>query len=136
MKKLNCLVTGASSGIGKEISIELSAYAKHIYICSRNVQKLEIVHDKIIENTYLVNEIQNQYDLNHMVHIMNLIYEISNNKIEVWHLAANSDILSGIKNSNIDFKNTFLTTFNLLEACKEYGIKSFYFASSSFDHFP
>ena len=50
MKKLNCLVTGASSGIGKEISIELSNYAKHIYICSRNVQKLEIVHDKIIEN--------------------------------------------------------------------------------------
>ena len=50
MKKLNCLVTGASSGIGKEISIKLSAYAKHIYICSRNVQKLEIVHDKIIEN--------------------------------------------------------------------------------------
>ena len=50
MKKLNCLVTGASSGIGKEISIELSTYAKHIYICSRNVQKLEIVHDKIIEN--------------------------------------------------------------------------------------
>ena len=50
MKKLNCLVTGASSGIGKDISIELSTYAKHIYICSRNVQKLEIVHDKIIEN--------------------------------------------------------------------------------------
>ena len=50
MKILNCLVTGASSGIGKEISIELSTYAKHIYICSRNVQKLEIVHDKIIEN--------------------------------------------------------------------------------------
>ena len=50
MKKLNCLVTGASSGIGKEISIELSNYAKHIYICSQNVQKLEIVHDKIIEN--------------------------------------------------------------------------------------
>ena len=50
MKKLNCLVTGASSGIGKEISIKLSVYAKHIYICSRNVQNLEIVHDKIIEN--------------------------------------------------------------------------------------
>ena len=50
MKSLNCLVTGASSGIGKEISIELSTHAKHIYICSRNVQKLEIVHDKIIKN--------------------------------------------------------------------------------------
>ena len=50
MKKLNCLVTGASSGIGKEISIELSTYAKHIYICSRNVKNLENVHDKIIKN--------------------------------------------------------------------------------------
>ena len=50
MKELNCLVTGASSGIGKEISIKLSTYAKHIYICSRNVKQLEIIHDKIIEN--------------------------------------------------------------------------------------
>lgn len=50
MRTLNCLVTGASSGIGKEISIELSKIAKHIYIVSRNISKLEKVHDKIVEN--------------------------------------------------------------------------------------
>ncbi len=50
MKKLNCLVTGASSGIGKQISIELSKHAKHIYICSQNIKNLEEVHDKIIQN--------------------------------------------------------------------------------------
>ena len=50
MKELNCLVTGASSGIGKQISIELSKHAKHIYICSQNIKNLEEVHDKIIQN--------------------------------------------------------------------------------------
>ena len=50
MKKLNCLVTGASSGIGKEISIALSRYANHIYINSQNVRELEAVSDIIISN--------------------------------------------------------------------------------------
>ncbi len=50
MKFLNCLVTGASSGIGAAVSIELSKSAKHIYIVARNIKKLEEVHDKIIKN--------------------------------------------------------------------------------------
>jgi UDP-glucose 4-epimerase len=36
------------------------------------------------------------------------------NVSEIWMLAANSDINLGIKNPNIDLKNTFLTTFNTL----------------------
>tara|TARA_B000000532_G_C18801055_1_gene377010 strand:+ start:178 stop:864 length:687 start_codon:yes stop_codon:yes gene_type:complete len=51
MKHLNCLITGASSGIGKEIAIELSYFVKHIYISARNVKKLEHVHDKVIKNS-------------------------------------------------------------------------------------
>ncbi len=50
MKFLNCLITGASSGIGKAISEELSKSARHIYITSRNIKKLEEVHDNIIKN--------------------------------------------------------------------------------------
>ena len=50
---------------------------------------------------------------------------------ELWHFAANSDIPSGVNNSSIDLKDTFLTTFNLIEICKIENIKSFYFASSS-----
>ncbi len=50
MRNLNCLVTGASSGIGAGIAQELSKSAKHIYILSRNTSKLEEINDKIILN--------------------------------------------------------------------------------------
>jgi UDP-glucose 4-epimerase len=50
---------------------------------------------------------------------------------EVWHLAANSDIPNGVKDANIDLRDTFMTTFNVLEAMKEFGIKVIHFASSS-----
>ena len=50
MRTKNCLVTGASSGIGRETSIQLSHHAKHIYIVGRNVSKLEEVNDLIVSN--------------------------------------------------------------------------------------
>ena len=39
---------------------------------------------------------------------------------EIWHLAANSDIPSGVTNPKIDFRDTFTTTFNLLEIARKY----------------
>jgi len=50
---------------------------------------------------------------------------------EVWHLAANSDIPAGVQDSDVDFKDTFRTTFELLRAMKEYGVQRLQFASSS-----
>ena len=50
MRNLNCLITGASSGIGAGIALELSKSVKHIYILSRNTSKLEEINDKIISN--------------------------------------------------------------------------------------
>jgi UDP-glucose 4-epimerase len=50
---------------------------------------------------------------------------------EVWHLAANSDIPAGVRDPNIDLRDTFLTTFNLLLAMKRYGIGTLHFASTS-----
>ena len=53
MKNLNktvCLVTGASSGIGKHTAIKISNIVDHIYILSRDVSKLEKVNDHIINN--------------------------------------------------------------------------------------
>ncbi len=47
---MNCIITGASSGIGRCIAIELSKSVKHIYITGRNISKLEEVHDIIIKN--------------------------------------------------------------------------------------
>lgn len=50
MIKKVCLVTGASSGIGKHVAIKISEIADHVYILSRNVTKLEQVNDIIVKN--------------------------------------------------------------------------------------
>lgn len=50
---------------------------------------------------------------------------------EVWHLAANSDIPAGVADPDIDLRNTFLTTFEILRAMRELGVGALHFASSS-----
>lgn len=53
------------------------------------------------------------------------------NEIDVWHLAANSDISAGIKDIEIDLNATFKTTVNILQAMKHFNMRKLYFASSS-----
>ena len=50
LNKTVCLVTGASSGIGKQTAIKISNIVDHVYILSRDVSKLEIVNDHIVNN--------------------------------------------------------------------------------------
>jgi UDP-glucose 4-epimerase len=50
---------------------------------------------------------------------------------EVWHMAANSDIPAGVSDASVDLKDTFMTTFNVLEVMKSLHIKILAFASSS-----
>jgi len=50
---------------------------------------------------------------------------------EVWHLAANSDIPAGVQDSDVDFKDTFRTTFELLRAMRQFEVGTLHFASSS-----
>ena len=50
---------------------------------------------------------------------------------DVWHLAANSDIPAGIADPQVDLKDTFMTTFNVLKLMAEIGAKRMFFASSS-----
>ena len=49
----------------------------------------------------------------------------------VFHLAANSDIQASAQNPEIEYYNTFTTTFNLLECMRLYNVKNFFFASTS-----
>jgi UDP-glucose 4-epimerase len=49
----------------------------------------------------------------------------------VWHMVANSDIGAGVASPAIDLRDTFLTTFHLLDAMYETGTKRLAFASSS-----
>jgi len=49
----------------------------------------------------------------------------------VWHLAANSDIRAGVADPDVDLRDTFLTTHNLLKVLREHRILQIAFASTS-----
>lgn len=49
----------------------------------------------------------------------------------VFHLAANSDIQASAKNPDVEYRNTYTTTFQILSCMREYGVKKLFFASTS-----
>lgn len=49
----------------------------------------------------------------------------------VFHLAANSDIQASAADPMIEFRNTYTTTFYLLECMRLFGVKKMFFASTS-----
>jgi UDP-glucose 4-epimerase len=51
--------------------------------------------------------------------------------ITVWHLAANSDILAGVRDPAVDLRDTFLTTFNTLQTMRAAKLTRIAFASTS-----
>jgi UDP-glucose 4-epimerase len=48
-----------------------------------------------------------------------------------WHLAANSDIRAGVTDPEVDLRDTFMTTFNVLKLMRELKIPQLAFASTS-----
>jgi UDP-glucose 4-epimerase len=81
---------------------------------------------------------------NNKVHFINVDLSVMNDTLlafsqaskyglidEVWHLAANSDIPAGVLNPSVDLRDTFMTTFSILEGVKRFQIKKLHFASSS-----
>jgi len=50
---------------------------------------------------------------------------------QIWHLAANSDIPAGVADPGVDLRDTFMTTYHLLELARRLQVRQFFFASSS-----
>lgn len=49
----------------------------------------------------------------------------------VFHMAANSDIQASAQAPAVEYKNTYTTTFNILECMRQYGVKNLFFCSTS-----
>jgi len=49
----------------------------------------------------------------------------------VFHLAANSDIQASASNPEVEYKNTYTTTFQILSAMRKHNVKKLFFASTS-----
>ena len=118
----NILITGGAGFVGRNFIDLLSSNYGKIYIIDNFSLGLResFTSDKI---KIIEFDLKNEFTI---------FDEIDCEELdEIWHFAANSDIPSGIKNINVDFENTFLTTLNTIKIAKKYKVKKFNFASSS-----
>lgn len=126
---MKVMVTGAAGFIANLVISRL-LYLKYEVIAVDNLSRGKLENlDKFKSNR---NFSFIKMDLSLKKHFDVYLDHIKENEIcDVWHLAANSDIESGITNPNIDLNDTFLTTYYLLEFMKLKKIKNLYFSSSS-----
>lgn len=123
---MNILVTGGAGFIGSHLCDALRKRGHHITVVDNLVlgKKENIAHLRDEKDFLFIEE-----DLLHE-EAMRLIFKAGNFDM-VYHLAANSDIQKGGENPMLDYNLTFNTTFNVLQLMKEFGIKKFFFASTS-----
>ena len=123
---MNILVTGGAGFIGSHLCDALIARGHQITVVDNlvlgrkeNIRHLtECPQFKFVEADILDAEAMRQ------------VFE--DGKFEmVYHLAANSDIQKGGKDPMVDYQLTFNTTFQILQLMKEFGVKKFFFASTS-----
>ncbi len=123
------IVFGGAGFIGSNLVKRLIAEKEQVLVVDdyslgsrENITALE--DDKIING-----------DINETETINNLIDKIgkfvNRNQITIWHMAANSDILQGANDIEIDWLKTLATTKNILKFMKKVGISKLNFASSS-----
>ena len=129
-KKSVILLTGCAGFIGSNLTNYLVKNKKFVVGLDNfklgNIKNLsDVINDK--------NFIFKKIDISKFFLLEKYIKKLSKKfKIEtIWHLAANSDIKDGFKDPDNDYKNTFLTTYNLIKISKKYKVKNFIFASSS-----
>ena len=125
LKEKNVLITGGLGFIGKNLTS---------YLLERTNCFITIVDNNSI-NT--LESFKNHFHSDRISYILDdlkspvLLQKALENVDLVFHLAANSDISKGVNNPEIDFLNTTTSTFNLLSAMKNAGVKKIVFSSGS-----
>lgn len=125
------IVIGGAGFIGKTLIDRLIAEGTDIIVVADNLSNGRIFHLEHHISTHRVHFMEN--DCSSFIECQKVFsYAFTLGPVkDVWHLAANSDIPSGIENPNIDLKDTFETTFQIVNCIHLYGIKRLFFASSS-----
>lgn len=112
---MRALVTGGSGFIGLNLVKYLISKNVDVVVVDKNKCNLNCKSYMLdISNTYMFCEAlkEEKFDI-------------------IYHLAANTNIRLGEKDSSIDFKDTFCTTYSVLELMKQNNIKGLFFASTS-----
>ena len=123
---MNILITGGAGFIGAHLCRQLLKQENRI-VCVDNFElgSRNNVKD-ILKNPHfsLIEGDASQIDFLDSI--------MAQNETEmVFHMAANSDIQKSAISPEIDFVNTFSTTYSVLEAMRRNKIKKLFFASTS-----
>lgn len=123
---MKVLVAGGAGFIGSHLIDALLAEGNDV-VCVDNFfigTKENIAHLK--DNVHFKFYEQDLTDLDKVLEIF------KKEQVEyVFHLAANSDIQASAQSPMIEYKNTYSTTFILLECMRQCGVKKLFFASTS-----
>ncbi len=122
---MNVLVTGGAGFIGSHLCDALVARGHQVTVVDDFSlgRKENIAH--LMDNPNFKYAKEDLNNLQAMRRIFDEGFDM------VYHLAANSDIQKGGADPEVDFNRTFLTTLNVLQLLKDYGVKKFFFASTS-----
>lgn len=120
------LITGGAGFIGSHLADELLQSGNSVIA----IDNLSCGNKKNLTNALTNPNFKFfELDITNKVQLFDFFNKYKSDMI--YHLAANSDIEKGSKNPDIDLNNTFLTTYNILLAMKEFKINKLFFASTS-----
>lgn len=123
---MNSLVIGGAGFIGSHLCDALIGRGDTVIALDNFLRgtKENICHLKSLDTFFFVEGDANDSDL-----VKNLILK---HKVDyVYHLAANSDIQASSNDPSIEFQHTARTTWSVLIAMRETGLKKLFFSSTS-----
>jgi len=123
-KGKNCLITGATGGLGTAISMEMAALGCNLFLTSRLDSKLEILKERIQKESN-VEVFCHSGNLHSDIDVQNIIFEVRNamDSISVLVNCAGIFIIKDIENSTIrDYEETLKVNVKApFVFCKEFS---------------